>query len=354
MTLTDIRMLRKTIRPNVAIRLIGPPLVMSFLWAAAHAQPPAAGALAQGATPLPATLSPEIRHSLEENARAKPPPEDLPKRRKLYDQIQLHYGDMQRRKYPVEIRTSIMAGVPVRIVTPVHPTENPQAVLMNVHGGGFVADSGSYTETIPIAALTGIPVVAVLYRFAPEHPFPSAVDDALAVYRHLLKSHSAREIGVYGTSAGAIIGPELMMRLRKEGLPLPAELGMFSGDTDLARPGYSALRGERDGEIDLKQIYGLYAPASKLTTPLVSPLYGDLHGFPPALCISSTADFFLSSTSNFCRKLDESGVDARLVVFDGLPHAFWAYLRGPESDEAFAVMAKFLRQHLVGTTQTRH
>src|SRR6185437_15582322 len=114
---------------------------------------------------------------------------------------------------PVGIKDSTIAGVPVRIVTPANPLADRGVILMNVHGGGFVADSGSYTENIPIAALTGIPVVAVLYRFAPEHPFPSAVNDALAVYRDLLKSHDARKIGLYGTSAGAIIGPELMMRL---------------------------------------------------------------------------------------------------------------------------------------------
>jgi acetyl esterase/lipase len=309
---------------------------------------------AQSPVALPVTLSSEMRHSLDEAARAGPPPADLHERRKLYDRIQLRDGDLQKRKYPVEIRGAIMAGIPVRLVTPAHPVADKGLILLNVHGGGFVADSGSYTENIPIAALTGIPVVAVLYRFAPEHPFPSAVDDALAVYRELLKSHSARKIGLYGTSAGAIIGPELMMRLKKQRLPLPAVLGMFSGDTDFARRGYSALRGESDGEINLQQIFGWYARASEFTNPLVSPLYGDLHGFPPTLCVSSTADFFLSSTSNFCRKLDESGVDARLVVFDGLPHAFWTYLMGPESDEAFAVMAKFLRQHLVGSAQARH
>jgi acetyl esterase/lipase len=331
--------------------------VLTFLLAGAvYARPAAAASPApiQSPVPLPVTLSSEMRHSLEEAARAGPPPANLHERRKLYDQIQLRDGALQKRQYPVEIRTATMAGVPVRIVTPAHPVRDKGLILLNVHGGGFVADSGSYTENIPIAALTGIPVVAVLYRFAPEHPFPSAVNDALAVYRDLLKSHSARSIALYGTSAGAIIGPELMIRLKRAGLPLPAVLGMFSGDTDFARRGYSALRSERDGEIDLHQIFGWYARASEFTNPLVSPLYADLHGFPPTLCISSTADFFLSSTANFCRKLDESGVDARLVVFDGLPHAFWAYLKGPESAEAFAVMAKFLRQHLVGSTQARH
>src|SRR5665213_2260489 len=102
----------------------------------------------------------------------------------------------------------------------------------NLHGGGFATDSGSLTENIPIAALGGVEVVAVLYRFAPEHPYPAAVDDALAVYKALLADHQPADIGVYGTSAGAVIGPQLMMRLRAESLPLPGVLGVFSGAPD--------------------------------------------------------------------------------------------------------------------------
>ena len=78
-----------------------------------------------------------------------------------------------------------------------------------------------------------------------------------------------------------------------------------------------------------------------------TPLYGDLSRFPPVLLVSSTRDFALSGTVIFGRALVEQGSDARLVVFDGLPHAFWAYMPDvPETDQAHALMAKFLKSHL--------
>ena len=144
-----------------------------------------------------------------------------------------------------------MAGVPVRRVTPLHvPKANADKVLLDLHGGGFDSDSGSYTESIPIAYYARVPVVAALYRLAPEHPFPAAVDDAVAVYRELLKTHKPDQIAIYGTSAGAILTGEVAVKLKQLSLPEPAALGIFSGFGDFARPGDSihlyALRDSAD------------------------------------------------------------------------------------------------------------
>ena len=114
---------------------------------------------------------------------------------------------------------------------------NAGKVLLDLHGGGFDSDSGSYTETIPIAYYARVPVVAALYRLAPEHPFPAAVDDAVAVYRELLKTHKPEQIAIYGTSAGAILTGEVAVQLKQLSLPEPAALGIFSGLGDFARDG---------------------------------------------------------------------------------------------------------------------
>src|SRR3569833_2621047 len=109
--------------------------------------------------------------------------------------------------------------------------------------------------------MTKTKAVAVLYRLAPEHPYPAALDDAVAVYKELLKTYKPEHIVVYGTSAGAILTAEVAVKLKQLGLPMPAALGIFSGTGDLSRADESiamyALEGLTDhldppsGKVDL-------------------------------------------------------------------------------------------------------
>lgn len=299
--------------------------------------------------PFPETLSAEARAVLAALAAAGQPDQlpDMALARQMAEMVQAQIGAEQQKAHAVTITDAVLAGVPVRRIVSREGEVDRSKVLINLHGGGFATDSGSLTENIPIAALSGVEVVAVLYRFAPEHPFPAAVDDALSVYKALLGEHDPRDIGVYGTSAGAVIGPQLMMRLRAEGLPLPAVLGVFSGEPDLTGTADSlnifarsiesqALTGAKDA----------YVGSADPDDPLLSPIKGDLAGFPPTLCVSSGRDILLSGTCNLARALGDAGVAADLVVYDALPHAFWAYVLAPESDDAFRRMASFLARHL--------
>ena len=254
--------------------------------------------------------------------------------------------------YPVQIETTTMAGVPVKVVQPPHVSAEKQGcVLMNLHGGGFVTDSGSMLESIPIAALTGIPVVTVLYRLAPQHKFPAAVDDAAAVYGELLKTHSPRKMAIYGTSAGGILTEQTAVRLRQTGIPLPAALGFFTALADFSThgdtmsffsvPGLAGAPMLEQREDGHDQMYlGGHYPRD----PAVSPMYADLRGFPPTLCVAGTRDMMLSTTANFHRALMRAGVDADLIVFDAMPHAHWYMVGISEAIEANEAMSlHFLR-----------
>src|SRR3954451_6516541 len=95
------------------------------------------------------------------------------------------------------------AGIPVHIVKPERLPDDK--VLLNLHGGGFNSDSGSYTESTPIAGYSKIKVVSVLYGWAPEHAFPAVFDDSAAVYKELLKTYTPSRIVPYATSAGAML-----------------------------------------------------------------------------------------------------------------------------------------------------
>ncbi len=300
--------------------------------------------------PMPDTVSPEGR-AMASAMAAAPMPNPMPPlevQRQFIDGLQNSMGAALQKKYDVRVEAAEIAGVPVRIIYPKGITElGKKPVLLNLHGGGFQLDSGSLTETIPIAALTGMPVVAVLYRLAPEHPYPAALDDAFAVYKALEKDRKASNIAVYGTSAGAVLSGQLIARLVSLKRPMPAALGFFSGSADLSTSGDSEswmpLPG---GEKTLAASVAGYIGKANTTDPILSPIHGDLSGFPPSLLVSSTRDSLLSGTSIFGRRLLEQGVDAKLVVFDGLPHAFWAYMDIPESTEANELMAKFLKSKL--------
>ncbi len=160
--------------------------------------------------PIPATISPEAQKVLGRATPDQGPPESLAERRAHTDAYTAGARVAWTKLCPNQLVEDKIAGVPVRIVTPDGmPEANRDKVLLNLHGGGFNSDSGSYTESIPIASYTKIKVVAVLYRLAPEHPVPAAVDDSVAVYKELLKTYKPDHIVIYGTSAGAILTAEV-------------------------------------------------------------------------------------------------------------------------------------------------
>ena len=302
--------------------------------------------------PVPKTISPEAQAMLARRVPDTAKPETLDQRRTGTDKWQIGAGEKSRAIYPVKIESQTIAGVPVRVVDPVDaPPMHPDRLLINLHGGGFSSDSGSFTESIPIANLTHTRVIAVLYRLAPEHPFPAAVDDVVAVYREVLKTYKPANIGIYGTSAGAILTGEVAVKFKQLGLPLPGALGIFSGMGDFSLLGDSfamyALNG-LSGHLDIPgpPRNAEYVGATNPKDPVLSPIYADLHSFPPTLFITSGRDLLLSGTTTLDRVFLRAGVDARLVEFEALPHAFWNDVSLPESREAYGYMADFFSREL--------
>jgi len=301
--------------------------------------------------PVPNTISPEAQATLRRPAGAEN--QTLAERRTSTDAWQTHAGEVSLKAYPVKIESITIAGVPVRNVLPLDATPpHPDDVLINVHGGGFNADSGSFTESIPIANLTHTRVVSVLYRLAPEHPFPAAVDDTIAVYRDLLKTYKPSHIALYGTSAGAILTAEVAVRLKQLNLPLPGALGIFAGTGDFSQTADSQAMYALHGLTGSLPVAGTqprnteYTGTTDPKDPVLSPLYADLHGMPPTLFLTSGRDSQLSGTIILHRAFLRSGVSAQLIVFEALTHAFWNDVSLPETKEAYAYMADFFSQQL--------
>lgn len=306
--------------------------------------------------PLPASISTAAAEMIRQRNSMPDPTNGLTApieiERKFYNEAQAILETQLLASYAVSVEDVIVGGVPGRLVTPQGYAGGPAGpMLINLHGGAFKLGSRSIAEAVPIAARTGVPVLAVDYRLAPEHAYPAAVDDAVAVYRTLLETRPAQGIAIYGSSAGAVLAAEAVIAARELGLPIPAAIGFFSGTADFARTGdtealFGVIGFAPRVTAVLDQARG-YLAAANLTDPGVSPAYADLSSFPPTLCMSGTRDFFLSGTCNFHRSLLRSGVDARLVVFDAMPHVHWTkYSDLPETIEALDLQSAFLMKYI--------
>ena len=305
----------------------------------------------QRVVPLPQGLSPEAKAWLSRPMTTDANvPQSIEQRRAGLEISQARHRDQLLKMFAVTVKDSTVAGVPVREAMPAKLT-HPDRVLICLHGGGFNADSGSYSESIPVAALTGVRVVSVLYRLAPEHPFPAGVEDVIAVYKELLKTYQPSRIGIFGSSAGAGLTLQAAVRMKQLGMPLPAALGPFSAPASMIDGGESrslyntdGLRGYvpiPDGVLD-KEYVGKTDPRD----PVLSPIYADLHGMPPTLFLTSERDLLLSATSSLSRAFVRAGNQSQLIVFEGLPHCFWNNDALPESREAWGYMASFFDREL--------
>jgi epsilon-lactone hydrolase len=304
--------------------------------------------------PMPTTISPEAQKWLESLTHIQHGAQTLAERRTGTDAWRARASAAAKRLFPVNIEQKTIAGVPTDVITPLStPEANRDRVLINLHGGGFNSDSGSQIEGVPIANLAKIKVVGVYYRLAPENPFPAAVDDVVAVYKELLKTYKPQNIGIFGTSAGAILSAEATVRFRQLNLPLPGAIGFFSGLADFSRPGDSIQLFTLDGFPGLleptyqsRSSDDPYVGKTDRKDPVLSPLFADLTGMPPTLLVTGTRDILLSATSIFHLALVRAGDDAQLIVFEAMPHAFWYHFQFPETTEALELMANFFDKKL--------
>jgi acetyl esterase/lipase len=254
------------------------------------------------------------------------------------------------------METSTIGGVQVFILTPKEiPPANRNRLLINVHGGGYVYNPGEAGtgEATLMAAYGGFKVMSIDYRMPPDYPYPAAMDDAMAVWKEVVKTQNPRNMAIFGTSTGGGMTLAMILRAKQEGLPLPAAIATGTPWSDLTETGDSYKTNEwvdnvlvsYDGY--LRHAAELYANGHDLKDPQLSPIYGDFTGFPPDILTSGTRDLFLSLTVLTHRKLRRAGVDADLQVFEGMSHAQYLFTPfAPETKEAFTEIARFFDKHL--------
>jgi monoterpene epsilon-lactone hydrolase len=239
-----------------------------------------------------------------------------------------------------------VGGITGLWLCPAAPDES--SVVLYLHGGGYVAGSthshrgiaGHITEAI------GMPTFLAEYRLAPEHPFPAALDDALAAYLALAEETSPDRILVMGDSAGGGLSLALGLTLRDRSLPLPGAIVALSPWTDLAGTGESLIdRAEDEVMLDpskIREVGEMYAGDRPLSDPLVSPLYADPEGLPPTLIHVGDHEILLDDSVRFWEECREAGVDATLRVWPEMWHVFHAMAPWiPEAQQANREIARF-------------
>ena len=239
--------------------------------------------------PMPSTVSPEAQDWLDSLTRRSHAPQTLEQRRTSTDEWRKRDSAEALKFYPAKVEEAITAGVRTDIITPLNASAaNGNRVLINLHGGGFNSDSGSLIEGVPISNLAKIKIVSVYYRLAPENPFPAAVEDVVAVYKELLKTYHPKNIGIFGTSAGAILTGEVVAQLKKSAIPLPGAVGMFSVRPDFSRATDSLQLFTLDGfPGPLSPTDPIHPPADPYVgstnpkDPVLSPFFADPKNLAP-------------------------------------------------------------------------
>lgn len=278
---------------------------------------------------------------------ANPRPAELGERRKRLDALGGQYP------IPADVRIEPADANGVAVEWTATAEADPASVVFFLHGGGYV--SGSLKSHRHMVAQAGrearARTLALDYRLAPEHPFPAALEDAVAGYRYLLSRGIApNRIAVAGDSAGGGLAVALVVSARDAGLPLPACIWCSSPWVDLAATGGS-LTAKAAVDPMIAKPYLIELAASYLNgkdprTPLASPLYADLRGLPPMLIQVGSAETLLDDAVRLAGATGAADVRVRLEVWPDMIHA-WPlfYQQVAAGRRALAEAGAFIRSN---------
>jgi len=248
-----------------------------------------------------------------------------------------------------------LGGVPVLEIKPRNWKDNGK-VLVYTHGGAYTMLSAKSTlgSSALMANVTGLRVISVDYTLAPHAKWQHVTDQVISVFEALRKQgYAMKDMAIYGDSAGGGLAAGSVLKMRDQGMAMPAAVVLWSPWSDITDTGdtYVTLKNAEPFYLydrDLKPSADAYAYPKDQKHPYVSPVYGDYtKGFPPTLIQGGTKEIFLSNFIRHYQALDTAGQTVKLDLYEGMIHVFQAALPGsPESKIALMKVDAFLKQHL--------
>ncbi|MGD9535184.1 MAG: alpha/beta hydrolase [Candidatus Nitrosocosmicus sp.] len=232
---------------------------------------------------------------------------------------------------------------------------NNDKIIIYVHGGGYtiLGANSTLTNSVTMANVTGLRIISVDYTLAPFSKWNDTTTEVVSVIKSLKdQGYSLKNMAMYGDSAGGGLVASSVLKMRDEGIGMPAVLVLWSPWTDVSRSGdtYSTLKSADVfiPESMLKNMGEAYANVTDQKNPYVSPVYGDFSkGFPPTLIQVGTKEILLSDSVRLYQALDQADIPVKLDIYEGMPHVFQTTLyKTPESTMAISKTNDFIREYL--------
>jgi len=251
----------------------------------------------------------------------------------------------------IQIKSTMLDNIPADWIIPSNPIKD--RVILYLHGGGWVIGAPITHRGLnsTIVNATGIKILSIDYRLAPEHPFPAALEDCVSAYKWLLSNgFKSDHIIIAGDSAGGNLTLTTLLKLRDQGIDLPAGAICLSPATDLTLSDDSYFENAETDPIlsDIGVFWWMviYFAGEDPRNPYISPLFGDLKGLPPILVQASICEMLYSDATRFVEKAKEAGVNAILQSWDDMVHVFQGtrYELLPEAKNAINKIADFTNQ----------
>jgi acetyl esterase/lipase len=261
---------------------------------------------------------------------------------------------------PRRAETSVVEVAGLRFHRITTPASRHGRHALYLHGGGYVSGAPGYYRhfTWRLADAAKAHVWAPEYRLAPEHPFPAALDDAMAAYDWLASRPEPHELFIMGDSAGAGLVLCLLLKLRDSGAPLPLAAVSMSPWTDLALTGASLNENAASDPMltvrDLPHLVRCYLADGDPRDPYASPLYGDTSGLPPVLIQVGSDEILRDDAVRMAEKLQQHNAQSRLEIWPRMPHVFQLFVPVlPEAHQAIARIEKFIADVQSAAMQAR-